>query len=117
MDSTFYETIRSFVVAQGAPQPVPEIVDFMEGVSRWDFALSARAADVLVDAAASGYGGLDLATLVDGAVVSYLATGQVEAAQRVQEQLGSSTDRGPDDFRTLLLEAYLARGLLAPASP
>jgi spermidine synthase len=111
-DSVFYGRVRAYLEGQEAPEIARAVVEFMYGLSAWDFAAAAGAADViLAGPTTGGLGGLAVGTLLDGAVVSYLTVGDAESARRTFDRLVPHTDRGPYDLRSMLLDAYIRREL------
>ncbi|MFV1986919.1 MAG: fused MFS/spermidine synthase [Gemmatimonadota bacterium] len=120
-DRLFYLQVREQLAGGDVPPGVVAIVDFLEGLASWDFELAAGASDAVVADVMAGRGGatrgeaagarltdaLDIATVLDGTVVSLLETGRPERARDILELLAPLTKRPPDDFRLALLAAHI----------
>ena len=107
-DSAFYARTRAFLARTNAPPPPRAAVDFLHGLAVWDFAESARAADVLMPAAANGDLWLNPDDLRDGVVISELRVGNRRAAADAFKLLMRSSSRSITDLRTRLLYSYIA---------
>ncbi|MDH3216430.1 MAG: spermidine synthase [Candidatus Krumholzibacteria bacterium] len=110
-DSAFYYSVFEAVERFGAPGPARNAVAFLYGIATWDYATATTAADDLIDLASHGDSWLEPATLLDGAVVAYLAAGDSQSARRALETLAPQTSRGPGDFRQRLLLGCIERGI------
>lgn len=118
-DPAFYAEIYRFLERHRAPAPVRAVVEFREGTLGWNFAQAARAAGPLIEEALARRSWLLPDELRDGAVMAYLATGDVASARRAFETLAPLSRRPPGDFRTALLASYVdelsaARGMTRP---
>jgi spermidine synthase len=107
-DTAFYASVRSYLARASAPPRARAAIDFLHGLSAWDFAESARAADTLLAAAAGGEVWLDGDVLRDGTVISRLMTGDRAGAEAAYRLLLRRSTRSASDLRTRLLYSYVA---------
>jgi hypothetical protein len=114
-DERFYRSAHAYLERHAAPDPVQHTLAFTEALAGWNFAAASVATDQLIDAAMTGQSLLSGDLLRDGAVVAKLMLGDVAGARQVFTALAPQAQRSPNDIRSQLLEAYLAKA--APAPP
>jgi predicted membrane-bound spermidine synthase len=108
-DSTFFRAARDFLERAGAPDEARAVVDLHDAVAQFDWARAARAADILLGPVSEGARWMPAASLLDAAVVAYLATDRPSAARNALRLLEPRTDRPPGHLRTRVLEAWIRR--------
>jgi len=109
VDEGFYRELHAYMQRHGAPQSALDAIGFIEALARWNFAAAAEIADRLLADARADRPWVPVPTLLDGAVMSKLAVGDVEGARRFRDVLRRHSGREPGDARQLLMDAYLAR--------
>jgi predicted membrane-bound spermidine synthase len=107
VDEEFYADVRRFLDRHSAPREARAVIDFLYGMSIWDFQAASAASDVLLKPAVDRTDWLDVDVLRDGAVVAKLRAGDTAGARRVMGALAARSDRGPEDMRSRLLDSYL----------
>ncbi|HEX2780920.1 MAG TPA: hypothetical protein VHM30_15580, partial [Gemmatimonadaceae bacterium] len=113
-DAAFYAEVERYLARQpAAPAEARAAIEFLHGLASWNYWRSAPAADVLLAAASHGDFWLSPDLLGEGAVVSYLKTGNVAAARAAYGLVAASTTRGAHDLRRELLGAWV----LAASAP
>jgi hypothetical protein len=103
-DTAFYGRVRSFAARYGAPAEARSAIDFLEGISAWDWPKAAVAAKLLVASADSATWIPD-ALLRNGGVVAHIKVGDVAGARELLRTFAKRTTT--DRFRERLLSAYL----------
>jgi len=109
-DTSLFVAMERFLNRTAPPVEARAAVDFMRGLSEWDFARAARGADVLLPAAVNGDLWLEADYLRDGAVTAYVRQGKIEKARATFVALAPRSTRAPDDIRSLVLESLLVPG-------
>ena len=106
-DLRFYSALESYAKRHQAPAEVLAAIDFMRGLSAWDFTRAHTAARVLLAAARRGEIWLEPDMLRDGAVTTYLKLGNTAAARDAFTLLAPYSGRPPNDLRTMLVESLM----------
>ena len=109
-DTAFYLSLEQYMRRNAAPPEARSAIDFLRGLSEWDFRRAARASEPLIMAAGKGQLWLDADVLRDGAVTSHLKLGNVDAARAAFAALAPYSQRPRNDLRTMLLQALLTPG-------
>ena len=109
VDTVFFATVRQYLERQKAPIPVSAAVDFIHGLSAWDFSETSRAAGVLLPAAERGELWLSANLLREGTVAARLRLGDVSGARAALNQLSRAGGRTRGDLRADLLVAWVDR--------
>jgi hypothetical protein len=91
----------------GAPVEARAAIDFLRGLSEWDFERAAAASEPLIAAARAGVLWMDPDVLRDGAVTAHLQRGNIAAARAVFVVLAPYSRRAPNDLRTMLVESLM----------
>ncbi len=108
-DSTFFRAARGFLDRADAPTEARAVVDLHEAIAEFDWTRAARAADILVGQVGEGARWMPPASLLDAAVVAYLAVNRPSAARNAFRLLGPRTGRDPGHLRDRVLEAWIRR--------
>lgn len=117
-DSSFHAALDRFLRRTSPPAEARASIEFLRGLSEWDFARAARASQTLIAAARRGDLWLDPDLLRDGAATAYLKQGNAVAAREVFLALAPLSNRAPGDVRSMLLEAALLEdGVTLAGSP
>ena len=106
-DTAFFGAIDGFLRRTAAPAEVVASMQFLQGLSSWNFALAAKSSELLVARARAGEMWLDPDLIRDGATTARIMQGDIVAARQVFRGLAEYSRRDPADARTLLLESYL----------
>ena len=108
-DTLFFSLADRHARGLSAPRPVLEAISLAHALVRGDFPAASASARVLLAEAHAGRIWLPADDLLDGAVLSLAADGQVEEAREAFETLISSSTRPAMDLRLILLNAYIER--------
>ncbi len=108
-DTTFFRAARGFLDRADAPPEARAVVDLHQAVAEFDWPLAARAADILLGQVGEGARWVPAASLLDAAVVAYLAVDRPSAARNALQLLAPRTGRGPDHLRHRVLDAWILR--------
>ena len=103
-DSAFFRRVRGFAAQHGAPAEARSAIDFLEGISAWDWPKTVVASKLLV-ASVDSVTWIPDALLRNGAVVAHIKVNDVPGAQEVLKTFAKRTSA--DRFRERLLSAYL----------
>jgi spermidine synthase len=106
-DEEFYGSLYRFMDRHRAPTPVRDVVAFRYGISSWDFAKAAAAAERLMSSAMKPQRWIGSDELRDGVVIANLHLGNTGAARRGLDSLARYSTRTPGDLRSLLLTSYV----------
>jgi spermidine synthase len=115
-DSAYFAAVRRYLERQQAPAPVVAAVNFIHGLSAWDFSEASRAADVLLQAAERGEPWLSPDLLREGTVAARLRLGDVRGARAALNQLSRAGGRARGDLRADLVVAWVERAERAGAA-
>jgi spermidine synthase len=106
-DGAFYAELDRYMRTNGAPVEARAAIDFLRGLSEWDFERAAAASEPLIAAARAGVLWMDPDVLRDGAVTAHLQRGNIAAARAVFVVLAPYSRRAPNDLRTMLVESLM----------
>jgi hypothetical protein len=103
-DTAFFRRVRGFATQHGAPAEARSAIDFLEGISAWDWPKAAVASKLLI-ASVDSVTWIPDPLLRNGAVVAHLKVNDAPGAQDVLKTFAKRTNA--DRFRERLLSAYL----------
>ena len=104
MDSAFFREVRGFLNRTGAPAEARAAVDFLEGISAWNWPLAATAAKVLI-ASQDTVEWIPDVLLRNGAAVANVIIRDTTEAKLVLQTFAKRTYDDP--FRERLIASYL----------
>jgi spermidine synthase len=103
-DSAFFRDVRGFASRYGAPAEARSAIDFLEGISAWDWPKAVVSSKLLI-ASADSVTWIPDPLLRNGSVVAHLKVNDVTGAQDVLKRFAKRTNA--DRFKERLLSAYL----------
>jgi spermidine synthase len=106
VDREFYDQLSRFMDRHHAPAPARDVVAFRRGVSSWDFAQAAAAAERLIPYARQ-HRWIQADELRDGLVIARLHLRDVRGARQALDSLFPLSRRPVTDLRSQLLAAYV----------
>ncbi|MGI9628148.1 MAG: fused MFS/spermidine synthase [Longimicrobiales bacterium] len=125
--SRFYELVRERLTTANPPQAAVQVVDFLEGLSHWNWEQAAQAGAWILERGEEDaettwvptglLAPLPPDVLFDGAVTAAIKTGQLDLADRAYTRLLPLTRRPPKDFRLQLLRAHIESARVSPSEP
>lgn len=104
MDSAFFRDVRNFLNRAGAPAEARAGIDFLEGISAWNWPLAATAAKTLI-ASQDTVEWVPDVLLRNGAAVANIILRDTTEAKRVLQTFAKRTYDDP--FRERLIASYL----------
>jgi hypothetical protein len=107
VDSAFYAGMERFMTTAGAPTAALSALRFQRAASTYNWADAAREVDLLIAERDRGTAWVQPAFFFDAAVIARLRSGDVAGARAAYARLANSSGRGPDDLRSLLLDAHV----------
>jgi predicted membrane-bound spermidine synthase len=104
----FYQSVRNFMEAKGAPTDGLAALDFMRSISAYDWKEAAAQVDALVAAREKDRIWISDDLFRDAACVALLHTGDVARARKVFDRMSDYTVRKPGDLRLRMIDAHIA---------
>lgn len=107
VDTTFSKPVHAWLERTRAPEALRAAVAFRELIARGAYGEAAVPAAVLLAEAQARRHWVEPDLLREGAVISFLAAGKNAEAKAVLDSLSRDVRRGPTDFRSRLLSAWV----------
>lgn len=107
VDSAWYASMERYLTAARAPVGALSALRFQRAASTYNWAEAAREVDLLIAQRDVGATWIQPGFFLDAAVLARLRSGDVAGARAAFARLSNASGRGPDDLRSLLLEAHV----------
>ena len=107
VDSAWYASMERFMTTADAPTGALAALRFQRAAFTYNWAGAAREVDLLIAERDRGTAWVQPALFLDAAVISRLRSGDVAGARAAYARLANASGRGPDDLRSLLLDAHV----------
>ncbi|MES2177329.1 MAG: fused MFS/spermidine synthase [Gemmatimonadota bacterium] len=107
VDSAFFAGVFRYLDAQHAPREAHAAIEFIHGLSAWDFTQVSQAADVLMAAAERSDLWMPADLLREGTTVARIKLGDMRGARSAFNALAARSTRDANDARPQLLNAWL----------
>ncbi len=107
VDSAWYASMERFMTKAQAPAGAISALRFQRAASTYNWSGAAREVDLLIAERDRGTAWVQPGFFLDAAVISRLRSGDVAGARATFARLSNASGRGPDDLRSLLLEAHV----------
>ena len=107
VDSSWYASMERFMTTAKAPAGALAALRFQRAASTYNWSAAAREIDLLIAERDAGTAWVQPGFFFDAAVIARLRSGDIAGARAAYARLSNSSGRGPDDLRSLLLDAHV----------